>query len=807
MKFLKLSICMVFAFSSTTLFADETIPTVQLLKERRPSLQLPKYSVEQKKLVLNQVRMVLNEIFVHRDLKIKDFGPATDPLPYLNEIEKNIETISDYDFHKKMAEIFFKQRDFHTSYGLPRPYSCYRSIIPVSFKEVIDLSGKKVIAVSAVTEKEELLNLMPANFQVQTGDIVLSYNGQPIRQAMQNAAPRSRGANPAAILRHTAQILTYVSQGGDVAPVNDEVILVLKDRLGRTYTNTLPWISTANQDCLKKDAPVVSGNATMGANEYQIEFNKIFRKSRNQKSSTDGDGLKDTLEPILKYKKLNNEYGSFGYFQLESFVPEKLNIDGVVLEFKKLLQTEFLHTTGIIIDLRDNGGGMISLAEKLTQLFTANYITPMNFRQKSSPSNLHYMQTVAPGASFTKALVEAAQIGAVNSRDLPMSGIESINTVGQYFFRPVVILTNSSCYSSCDMFSAQMQDHGAAAIFGEDANTGAGGANNYDLKAMYNDLPEGKKGPFRLLPNNQNIGFSFRQTVRVGLHKDELLEDVGVVADRLATPSIGDLYNFSENQFKILAGHINRAANNFPSWVGLSNDGNLEIALGENPGIFAKWAHTDSIEYKVNGKIIEVISVEEDNSTGRKLPAPESILTTDFKKGSYEMIGLYDGKRVWRKIVNFRVVPKNTTAISSEGLTFDLTEGLPSFLHIYNDNNAAENGWVVENGTLKIGKKELYADDTHTIASAFFVLPEENLKLNFEASIATEKDYDFIKVVVVSEGKETALFGTSGEVPMRAYRFDLGSFAGKKIEVRFIFDSDEGIVSQGVTLQNISIRK
>ncbi len=810
MKSFKFSLCLALTLMGAASYAaGESIPTIQLLKERRPSLVLPKYSVEQKKIVLDQVRMSLNEIFVHRDLKIKDFGPKTDPLPYLSEIEKNIQTISDYDFHKQMAEIFFRQRDFHTSYNLPRPYACYRSLIPVSFKEVIDLSGKKVIAVSAVTEKPEILNLMPDNFQIQTGDVVVSYNGLPIRQAMQNVSFRSRGANPAAILRHTTQMLTYVGQGGDVAPLNDEVILVLKDRLGKTYTNTLPWVSVANLDCLKSMEPqTIIRSLGMGANEDQIEFNKIFRKTRNQKSSTDGDGLKDTLEPILKYKKLNNEYGSFGYFQLESFVPEKLSIDGVVLEFKKLLQTEFLHTNGIIIDLRDNGGGMIALAEKLNQLFTPNDITPMNFRLKSSPANLHYMQTVAPEATFTKSIIEAAQNGSVNGRDLPMLNLESVNSVGQYFFRPVVILTNSSCYSSCDMFSAQMQDHGAAVIFGEDENTGAGGANNYDLNSMYNELPEGKKGPFKKLPNFQNIGFSFRQTVRVGLHKGELLEDVGVVADRLATPSIGDLYNFSENQFKILSGHINRAANNFPSWVGLSNDGNLEIAVGENPGIFAKWAHTNSIEYRVNGKKIETISVEEDNTVGRRLVAPESILTNEFKKGSYEMIGLFDGKKVWRKVVSFRVVPKHATAITADGLVYNLSEGLPSFVNIYNDNTDSENGWVVENGILKIGRKEVYEDGTHTEASSFFVLGTDGLKLDFEADIDTEENYDFFKVVIISEGQEVVVVpAVSGKVPLKKYSFDLNKFSNKKIEVKFVFDSDEGTVAPGVTLKNISISK
>ena len=808
MKSIKLVLLTAITLISLNVQAENVIPKIQLLKERRPTLKFPIYTTVQKKLVLDQVRMVLTEIFVHRELKIKDFGITADPVPALDEIEKNIETISDYDFHKKMAETFFNLRDFHTSYGMPRPYACYRSLIPVSFKEVTDLSGYKVIAVSAITENSELLKYMPENFQIEVGDVVLQYNGQPIRQAMRNVAPRSKGANDAAVIRHTAQMLTYVSQNNDVVPATDEVVLTLKNRQGKVYKNTIPWISTANGDCLKSTpaaAPVEL--AQRSSNEYQNEFNKIFRKHRNQKSSTDGDGLKDTLEPILKYKKLNNEYGTFGYFQLESFVPEKLSIDGVVLEFKKLLHTDFLNTTGIIIDLRDNGGGLISLAEKLSQLFTAQDITPMNFRLRNSPANLHYMQAVAPQGRFTKALIEASQTGAINTRDLPMSGFESLNSVGQYFFRPVVILTNSSCYSSCDMFSAQMQDHGAAVIFGEDANTGAGGANNYNLISIYNELAEDNKGPFRLLPNNQNIGFSFRQTVRVGLHKGETLEDVGVVAEKLATPSLGDLYNFSENQFKILTAHLNKAALSFPSWVSLANDGNIEVAQGENPGVFAKWARTDTVEFRIAGKTIETFTVEENNSVGRKLIAPEDITTNEFKKGNYEILGYYKNKKVWRKVIAFRVVPKEVTVLTSAGLNFDLTSGLPNFLHIYNENTEAEDGWLVIDGVLKISNKDAYVDDVHTQAVMFLSLPSNPLTLNFEVAIATELNFDFFKVIVLCEGKETILLPSiSGEVAMKSYNLDLSAFAGKKIEMKFVFDSDEGGNAPGVIVKNISLK-
>ncbi|MBC7539977.1 MAG: immune inhibitor A [Bacteriovorax sp.] len=805
LKSLKIAFLLTMVFNSLPAFTAAPTPIFQLLSESRPNMNFPTYSLEQKKLVIDQVRMVMSQLYVHRDLKLKDFGAASDPLALINEIEKHIETISDYDFHKQMAELFFKQRDFHTSYTFPKPYSCYRSFLPLSFKEVKDNSGNKVIAVSEIIENENVLKLMPQPFQIEVGDVVLSYNGLPIRQAMQNIAPRSRGANPAAILRNSANLLTYVSQGSDVAPNKDVTTLVLKNRLGKTYTTTIPWISKVTQECLdsKESVEIFSG-----ANEYQNEINKLFRKKKQNKSLTDGDGLKDTAEPILKYKTINNEFGNFGYFKLESFEPEKLDATGVIAEVRKLLQKEFINVDGLIIDLRDNGGGQINLADGLVQLFTAKNPVPLNFHQKNSPANIYYMEKVTPNNPFTVALREAVKNGAAYTVDLPLSSVTEVNKVGQYFFKPVTIITNSSCYSSCDMFSASMQDHGAALVFGEDANTGAGGANNYSIGAMYNDLPKDDKGPFKKLPNGQNVGFAFRQTVRVGSHAGELIEDTGVIADKQAFPTISDLYNHSEDQFKILSKRLNKDSATYTSWVKIQDEVRQDISLKQLPVLFTQWEQTSAIEFKVHGLSLGTIAIESDNATGRELIAPAVLRAKEYKIDNFELVGLNLDKRAWRKVVNYRVIPEPFTLIKDQDLEFDLSKELPNYVALYFNQVAKNEGWVVQNNTLKIGTGQQYVENVAAEASAFVTLPAQAFNLNFEASIMTEENYDFFKVTLVSEGKETTLIkSTSGQHQMQAYTFDLNAFAGKKVELRFNFDSDGGVNDTGVTVQNISITR
>ena len=808
MKFLKLSAVFVSTILAGNTFADDSLQ-VSLLKDRRASLTFPEYTTEQKKIVLNQARLTLNEIFVHKELKIKDFGPDADPIPHLNEIEKRINTITDYDFHKRMSELFSKLKDFHTSYSMPAPYSCNASVIPLGLKEIVDSNGTKSIVVSRISSREEYLKLMPKNFQVKKGDQVISYNGIPVKQAMKNLEGDSSGANPGAMERHTAMMLTYVSQNQNVPPTADEVNFVFKNSAGIAYSITLPWLSVAQTKCLEGEKEnIVSGRSETAANIDQIEFNKIFRRNFDDKSASDGDGLLKTLEPILQYKKIVNENGTFGYFKLESFMPEVVSPEGVVLEFKKLLQTEFLNTTGIIIDLRDNGGGMIEIADKLTQLFTSNDVSPMNFRLKTSPANLFYLTTLDPQGlnPFTNSIIEANNSGSMYTKPLPLRDQAGVNSLGQYFFRPIAILTNSSCYSSCDMFSAQMQDHGAAVIYGENESTGAGGANNYNLNDMFKNLPKLNKGPFQLLPGNQDIGFSWRQSIRVGLRKGQLLEDVGVLSDKVLVPTITDVTNFSEHQFKVITSQLKKSADNFKSWVVLSNDGIMDVTSGARPDIFAKWANTNTIEFKSNGKILGRVEIEEDNVAGRLIAVPDSLITSGYMSASYEMTGYWNEKKIWRKIVSYRSVPASTL-VPISGLNIELDNGLPEYFKVYNKNTKAVDGWNVQNGILKIGSTDKYASEVQTEAALFLKIPQNKYFLKLNAAIDTEENYDFFDILVRVNNQEKILQSlVSGKIELKEYSYDLSEFAGKNIEIVFRFNSDGADNAPGVMLQNISIK-
>ncbi len=180
-------------------FADDA-PTYSFekLSDARSKLALKELTNEEKMIIVDQARLILKDVFVHRDLKIQNFGPSADPIPALDEIKKNLSSMSTIQFHNQMIRAFHKMNDWHTTYQFPKPYQCYKSLLPSGFKAVKDEFGKDVIGVDSVITKPEFTRLLPEDVKIEAGDILVSYDGMTPAEALAKNLPNSYGANPAA---------------------------------------------------------------------------------------------------------------------------------------------------------------------------------------------------------------------------------------------------------------------------------------------------------------------------------------------------------------------------------------------------------------------------------------------------------------------------------------------------------------------------------------------------------------------------------------------------------------------------------
>jgi C-terminal processing protease CtpA/Prc len=737
-------------------------PVYSLLEKSRPFIKFQDYTLQEKKLVLDQAKLIVNQVYVHRDLKIKTFGKIADPAPRFAEIEKNLESMPTADFHTKLSDLFNAFRDRHTLYNFPKPFACYESILPILVREVTDKTGKRVIAINEVLSNPEMDKLLKKPMKIERGDVIISYNGLPVEQEILNSYATSNGANNSAARHLSIAGLRYREHDLELLPRTNTVKLVLKNSQGKTYSEELPWITKKDWSCLA-GSPVAIAHATKLEDEVDVFFWKI----------------------------LKNEHGSFGYIEIPTFDTELP--DYWVERFKIIVRDELKDTDGLILDIRFNGGGNSSLAEKMIQLFTPKYIKPQLETLKATAPNLHFLQASNPKDPFTLATIEAQKNGQMFTKPLPMNNEAQMNAIGQFYFKPIAVFTDGYCYSSCDMLSAHMQDFGAATIFGERESTGGGGGNVFTLSSFMGYM-NGNHGPFKELPYGQNFYFAFRQTTRSGKNAGKLIENVGVKADIINFPTMEDLMNFDIPQILKMSKHLAAKAHDYTSWVEMS-EARQDYEIGSTPSAELAWQDTSVIKFSSQEKVIGASNVSNSSPS-------ESVLipvdTSKVKSDRLDLTGSFNEKDVWRKVLNYRVIPLSKTV--SAPLMIRSQD-----LSLFTTSTALVDGWQVNGDNLVLGTETGYQDDVNAEAS-LFITPTSAMMLAFTALIKTEADCDFFSVVVVSEGEETVLLGpVSGNFPLQEYKYDLSAFAGKKIEIRFKFTSDSGTIAEGITLQNIGV--
>jgi C-terminal processing protease CtpA/Prc len=85
--------------------------------------------------------------------------------------------------------------------------------------------------------------------------------------------------------------------------------------------------------------------------------------------------------------------------------------------------------------------------------------------------------------------------GSRASTAFPLYPIELVNSVGQLYQGPVVLVTDAQCYSACDIFAAGFQDHQIEPVLGVEANTGGGGANVVTHEELRTEWTDGALKP------------------------------------------------------------------------------------------------------------------------------------------------------------------------------------------------------------------------------------------------------------------------------------------------------------------------
>jgi cytosine/adenosine deaminase-related metal-dependent hydrolase len=519
--------------------------------------------------IVKQALVLLELVYVHLPFKramhgidpiqrLKLLQYHLDELQYREKEQTSPQPMPESEFHKEMTSIFTCLRDLHTNYLLPEPYRYKVAFLPFLIEEYFESQDEP-------HDPKYMVSKILPGIHSETfaeGVEVLYWNGIPIRQAIKLNGELQAGSNPDARLARGLESLTIRPLIRSLPPEEEWVDLRYRGDTGKVHDFRQKWLVISNEELIRAmDAG--SGSRLETALGFDLQTDVINQTKKflyyheavvaEQKVQLSGEmtalkvpGLGDllitSLPEIFRVSPIHNEYGDFGYFRIFSFNVDDEN--AFITEFLRLARE--LPQDGLIIDVRNNGGGSIYAAEILLQVLSPRRIKPQPAQFINSPLTLEICRRNAPSGliqgldlgQWIHSIQQSIETGAIYSLGFPITPARTLRLIKEKYTGKVILITDSLCYSATDMFAAGFKDNKIGKILGTAGNTGAGGANVWthalldrllrDPNAPLNPLPI---SPFEPLPYGAGMRVAVRRTLRIGLQAGVPVEDLGIIPD------------------------------------------------------------------------------------------------------------------------------------------------------------------------------------------------------------------------------------------------------------------------------------
>ena len=418
------------------------------------SVKLPTYSAIQRQSIISQIKNLL-AIYVNAESKF-DYYHYT---PSINDLES---ANTDFDFHSKASNLFLRFRDFHTNYYLPGPYSCYRLIYPLDF----DFYGNQILVSSLFFDKSNKHDLNLSGIDI--GDELVFFNNMTFSQIYELKKEAIGGANLYGSMRSVLTFLSFQSGKLYILPTETTVEYTLMKPNGTIYKTRHPVLARYSKQCVasfKKSKPsnyrMISERDTPTIDHDDMMIHPYLHELPEQSNSL----LKTSEDFSYKIYKTKTNF-VLGVLKISSFIP-KTDPKTALRNLITLLYNELFNTSALIIDVRNNGGGAISLADSIPQLFIQN-IKTASARALKSNINTRIFLNPEFKTDWGPAYRDS---NGTYSKLVKFTSDRIANYIGQVYLKPIALLTNSACYSACDLFTANLKDAGVT-IFGHDSTTG-----------------------------------------------------------------------------------------------------------------------------------------------------------------------------------------------------------------------------------------------------------------------------------------------------------------------------------------------
>ncbi|MEU5049209.1 S41 family peptidase [Streptomyces sp. NPDC021096] len=500
-------------------------------------------TLAERRLLVEQALVLFEQNYVHLPLKMAMH--AVNPVQRLRVMRRRLERQTEdtmpkeWIFHAELSEIFHSVRDLHTNYLLPNPFAGKIAFLPFLIEEYIDEEGSHFL-VTHVAQDLSAFGFAP-------GAEITHWSGIPIATAVDLNAARYAGSNASARHSRGLQSLTVRPLRIHLPPLEEWVTISFIDRDGTERELRQEWQIRDNLPTFVDTDALSTAAACQGLDLDADETNRaklaLFAPGALARERSAAQGTADLPEPrqgelvttmstVFKAREVRTSFGTFGHIRIFTF-----NVQSpaeFVKEFVRLIR--LLPQNGLVVDVRENGGGHIHAAEFTLQTLTPRRIVPEPVQFLNTPLNLricgrHRGDPAIDLGPWVASMEQAVELGTAFSSAFSITPEDGANAIGQQYFGPVVLITNARCYSATDIFAAGFQDHRIGPVLGTDDATGAGGANVWTHQLLTALLEGEENVPYEPLPKGAGMRVSIRRTLRVGALSGTPVEDLGIKPD------------------------------------------------------------------------------------------------------------------------------------------------------------------------------------------------------------------------------------------------------------------------------------
>ncbi|MEU0881524.1 S41 family peptidase [Lentzea sp. NPDC005914] len=496
-------------------------------------------TLAQRKLIVDQALVLLEQNYAHLPLKVAMH--AVNPVQRLRVLRARLERQTDataepeWQFHRELSSTFHSVRDLHTNYLLPAPFAGKIAFLPFQLEHCFDEDGTEHYLVARAV----------AGFDgFAVGTEVTHWNGVPIGRAVALNGAIFAGSNTAANLARGLESLTLRPLVIQLPPDEDWVVVTFVGAAGSEEIR-VDWQVTDNLPPMTDVDSLSSAAAAQGVDldsDEKARAKKLLHAPKVVQAEAAGGAVAmavqdvpTTMPGVFRARPVTTPSGEFGHLRIFTFSVD--DPEAFRTEFVRL--AALLPQNGLIVDVRDNGGGHIFASEFLLQTMTPRRIDPEPVQFLSTPLNLRICRRHADDPTgqidlgpWFPSLDSSTETGQAFSCAHTITPVDGANEVGQTYHGPVLLITDARCYSATDIFAAGWADHELGPILGVDDNTGAGGANvwTHGLLAQLLKIPApgDSESPYKPLPGRANMRVAIRRTLRVGKLSGTPVEDLGV---------------------------------------------------------------------------------------------------------------------------------------------------------------------------------------------------------------------------------------------------------------------------------------